>query len=178
MDEVTLVDHEDRVIGHMDKVEAHRGKAKLHRAISVFLFNNKGELLMQQRSESKIVGALQWANTCCGNVGPGETYEQCAKRRLKEELGIEEVNIAPVTKFEYQVQCNDEFGEHEIDTVFVGKYDGKVNQNKKEVKDTLWTHPEEVGEQILEKPKMYAPWFIHFVTGKNIFRQIEAVYVA
>lgn len=139
LDQVILVDTKDHKIGVLDKVEAHRGVGRLHRAISVFLFNSQGKLLIQQRSAIKIVGALQWANTCCGNVRPSETYEQCALRRLREELGIEQVNISAVTKFLYQVQCNDDFSEYEMDQVFIGRFDGEVIANPLEVKATSWT---------------------------------------
>ena len=93
LDQVTLVDEHDHQIGVMDKVEAHRGDGKRHRASSVFLFNKNGELLIQQRSKKKIVGALQWGNTCCGNVRPGESCEECALRRLREGLGITTATI-------------------------------------------------------------------------------------
>src|SRR3989344_6441635 len=122
LDQVILVDEADNQIGTMDKVAAHRGQGRLHRAISVFLFNDQGQLLIQQRSQEKITAQGQWGNTCCGNVRPGESYQECAYRRLREELGIAEgVTLAPVRKFSYFARCGEEFSEREIDQVFVGK---------------------------------------------------------
>lgn len=159
-DQVTLVNESDQVIGEMDKIEAHHGDAHRHRAISVYLFRqchpdlavaregsgrnteklNNLELLIQQRSIKKILGATQWANTVCGNVWPGESYESCAKRRLEAELGITDVDIKPTYKFEYHLACNDQFSEWEIDQVFVGFYDGLVQPNPAEVQDYAWVN--------------------------------------
>lgn len=157
LDQVILVDEQDREIGVMDKIEAHRGEAKLHRAISTFLFNDKGELLIQRRSHKKIVGALQWANTCCGNVWPGESYEECAYRRLKVELGITQAHIEPVYKFHYFAKANEEFSEREMDTVFMGRYKGEVTPNPDEVSDYKWISFSELLTEY-EQTK-YAPWF-------------------
>jgi len=147
-DKVTLVDKNDNIIGEMDKIEAHRGNAQLHRASSVYLFRKNPrtqviELLFQKRSSKKIVGAKQWGNTVCGNVRPIENYRECAIRRLKEELGVvlgevEEDGLKDVYNFTYKVKCNDEFSEHEIDHVFVGKYSGVAYLNSDEVEKITW----------------------------------------
>ncbi len=162
LDSVVLVDFNDRKIGEMDKLDAHRGQGKRHRAISVFLFNTKGELLIQQRSEKKIVGALQWANTCCGNVRPNETRKACALRRLKEELGIEGVNLVPMFKFEYKAKCNEMFSEWEIDEVYTGIFEGSIKINPDEVKSIRWKRPNEILKELdnISERKIYAPWFI------------------
>ena len=162
---VTLVTESDEIIGQMDKVAAHRGEGKLHRAISVYLFRVRDgalQVLLQQRSGQKIVGAHQWANTCCGNVLPGETYEECALRRLREELGIEGVLPEPVHKFRYQVQCNAEFSENEIDQVYAGWYEGEVSPNPDEVEAVAWQDWEEfTSEKWRQKgEKDWAPWFV------------------
>lgn len=157
LDQVTLVDTNDQVIGQMDKTEAHRGEGRLHRASSVYLFRKnphtqKIESLFQQRSIYKIVGANQWGNAVCGNVRPGESYEDCAIRRLREELGVSNPSISTehqyqyrkfggmedVYDFMYQAKCNDEFSENEIDHVFVSWYDGVVEPNPQEAQDYLW----------------------------------------
>lgn len=143
LDQVILVDENDQEIGTMDKLDAHRGDGQLHRAISVYLFRKapdgtSPEVLVQRRSATKIVGAGQWGNTVCGNVRPGETYEDCALRRLREELGIEDARIEPIHKFRYQVRCNDEFSENEIDQVFWGYYNGEPAPNPEEVSDYAW----------------------------------------
>lgn len=159
-DQVVLVDEHDVQIDVMDKIEAHRGDGKRHRASSVFLFNSNHELLMQQRSEKKIVGALQWANTCCGNVWPDESRADCAYRRLNIELGITQVTLRSVYTFEYHVKANAEFSEWEIDEVFVGTYDGDVSPNPDEVKQYRWVSQKEVEYWIQKKDDSLAPWFV------------------
>lgn len=185
---VTLVNELDEVIGSAGLIEAHKGKGLLHRAISVFLFRKIGgktELLVQQRSEQKIVGAHQWANTVCGNVLPGETYEQCAIRRLQQELGItfNVSSLTPLTKFRYQVQCNELYSENEIDQIFASWYEGGVIPNPAEVSKALWlpwkvfqeamwaTQKElEWGHQQLK----LAPWFMMMLADTTVQEKIEA----
>jgi len=167
LDQVVLVDESDNQLGVMDKIEAHRGDGQRHRAISVFLFNKDGQLLIQERSAKKIVGAGQWANTVCGNVRPGESYEACALRRLREELGITTAQIQPIHKFEYHTRCNDQFSEWEIDTVFVGNYDGPVEPNPDEVAKYEWKDASLLPKELAEDKRTstdittqkYAPWF-------------------
>jgi isopentenyl-diphosphate delta-isomerase len=159
LDQVVLVDETDHPIGTMDKVAAHRGQAKLHRAISVYVFNDQGEVLIQQRSAEKIVGAGQWANTCCGNVRPGESYLECAQRRLKEELGFGGIELKPVYKFIYHVQCNTEFSEREMDQVYVGMYNGQPKINAHEVMSTQWVTWSELLQQVERGAGEFAPWF-------------------
>lgn len=202
LDQVILVNSQDEILGQMDKVEAHRGEAKLHRAISVYLFrkmgeseNGKIELLMQQRSKKKIVGAGQWANTVCGNVRPNESYEECAYRRLKEELGITNVKLQPLYKFEYQVKCNEEFSEWEMDQVFVGWYDSKVQPNPDEVQNYEWVNWKELANSNQNsdfrksdfntknvtlssdnlKPETFllAPWFVMMLGDEELITKLN-----
>ena len=155
---VILVDEHDKPIGESTVLEAHEGDGKRHRAVSVFLFNKKGELLIQQRSEKKIVGALQWANTCCGNVMPNETAIACAKRRLEQELGITHVSLTELYVFEYHIRCNEEFSEWEIDHVFVGTFDGKPKINADEIVQTRWITFMDLKEEIKSQPRIFSPW--------------------
>ncbi|MEP7167339.1 MAG: isopentenyl-diphosphate Delta-isomerase [Candidatus Woesebacteria bacterium] len=170
MDQVILVDADDKEIGVMDKVEAHRGTGKLHRATSVFLFNKKGELLVQQRSSKKITCQLMWANTCCGNLRPGETYRECAHRRLQEELGIFGVKLEEVVKFLYQTPCDDEFSEYEMDTVYMGYYDGQVRPNPDEVSGYKWI---EWNDLMLQNSLV--PW-VKIMKQKEIIKKIKEHY--
>ncbi len=178
LDQVILVDINDQEVGVMDKVEAHRSEGKLHRASSVFLFrkiNGEWELLMQQRSEFKIVGAHQWANTVCGNVRPGESYEDCARRRLREEIGITEAVIKSLYKFEYHAVCNEEFSEHEFVTIFAGLYDGEIKMNPREVEDTQWVKWAEV---LSDKTELnVAPWFMEFMKEKELVSTVQQYLV-
>lgn len=165
---MVLVDSRDRKIGEMDKMLAHEGHGKLHRAISVFLFDSRGKLLIQKRSQGKIVCAGQWANTCCGNVRPGETRLQCARRRLKDELGIEDASVRPIYKFTYHARCNPKYSEREIDGVFVGKYDGVALPNTHEVAATSWVN-------LNNLPKWeYSPWFEIMLADQKLRKILAA----
>lgn len=138
-DEVSLCNLEGTIIGRADKFAAHKYPSQLHLAISVCLFNSKGQILLQRRSKKKIVGADWWANTVCGNVWPTETFYDCALRRLKVELGITSgFTLTPVYKFAYKVYGNETYGEHELDQVYVGLYEGEVAPNPEEVSEYIW----------------------------------------
>jgi isopentenyl-diphosphate Delta-isomerase len=169
-DKIILVDANDNSLGEMDKYQAHEHPAKLHRASSVWLVNSKGQVLLQKRSDKKIVGAGWWGNAVCGNLRPGESYEDCARRRLKEEIGVgrgvgigtrlsterdsEYLEIKPIFKFTYKAYCNEKYGEHEMDQVFFAKYDGKVVLNKDEVSEVAWVDFDDLVGQVgrLGKP--------------------------
>jgi isopentenyl-diphosphate delta-isomerase len=175
-DQVILVNENDEQIGVMDKVEAHRGEGKLHRASSVFLRNAEGKWLIQQRSQEKITCPGWWANTCCGNLRPGENYEECAQRRLKEELGIESSELQFVEKFLYFAHCNDDFSEREIDSVYIGQYDEEVKPNPAEVQNYKWVSKEELLD-MLEKndnteTKNIVPWLDIIVREKKIIKEL------
>lgn len=164
LDQVILVDEHDKQLGVLDKVEAHRGQGKLHRAISVFLFNDEGKLLIQRRSAQKIVAAGQWANTACGNVRPGESYLTCALRRLEEELGIKGVELQEIGKFQYQVEFKNGFSENEIDTVFVGIFSGEVQPNPAEASAVDWIE----FTDLLKNGRDYAPWVGEIIKQSEI----------
>ena len=171
-DQVILVDEHDHPIGVMDKLEAHRGLGQLHRASSVLLFNDQGQVLVQQRSNLKIVGAGQWANTCCGNVRPGESYEACAHRRLQEELGIEGVTLKEVHKFIYQTPCNDDFSEYEMDTVFIGHFNGQAKPNPEEVKTWKWENWDQFLAKVDSAEAIYVPW-VAIMKDRGILQQVH-----
>ncbi|MBD0366543.1 MAG: NUDIX domain-containing protein, partial [Flavisolibacter sp.] len=80
--EVILVTEKDEPIGTMEKMLVHEQEL-LHRAFSVFIFDTKGRMLVQQRSAEKYHGALLWSNTCCSHPFPGEDTEEAARRRLQ-----------------------------------------------------------------------------------------------
>lgn len=148
---VTLVNQAGQPTGEADLYEAHRHPAQLHLACSVWLIREVGDkrqILFQKRSASKIVGANQWGNGICGNVRPGEDQADCAKRRLREEIGIENVFLVPAYQFEYQCFSNDEYGEHELDQVFVGEYEGRFDLNPDEVQDIIWMDMEDLEKQL------------------------------
>jgi isopentenyl-diphosphate delta-isomerase len=145
--QVTLVDENDQVLGQEDIYSAHSHPAKRHRAISVWLLRDSDgqrEVFFQKRSSEKIVGADQWGNGVCGNVQPRETYSECAYRRLAEEIGVTKITLTQLFRFEYKVYSNQEYGEHEVDQVFIARYDGDFELNPAEVSQYQWVRLDEL----------------------------------
>ena len=127
INEVILVNERDEALGVMEKMEAHR-KGALHRAFSVFIFDSRGRMLLQQRASEKYHGGLLWTNACCSHPYPGEEVERAAERRLNEELGF----TAPIHKifsFTYRALVENDLTEHEFDHVFAGQYEGEITAN-------------------------------------------------
>lgn len=157
-EQVVLVDEQDRELGLMGKTEAHE-KGLLHRAISVIIFNSKGEMLLQQRAFTKYHWAGIWSNTCCSHPRAGETFEAAASRRLFEELGIR----TPLTKeFHFTYMAKDEksgLTEHEYDWVFTGTFDGSFEFNRDEINDIKWVSKEELSADMTANPDKYSFWF-------------------
>ena len=116
-----LVNERDEPLGSMEKMEAHR-KGALHRAFSVFIFNSRGEMLLQQRALKKYHSGGLWTNACCSHPRPGETNEAAALRRLREEMGFD-TSLQQIFSFTYRASFNNGLTEHEYDHVFAGIYD-------------------------------------------------------
>ena len=154
---VVLVDKNDNQIGVMPKMEAHE-KAVLHRAFSVFTFNKKGELLLQQRAASKYHSPLLWTNTCCSHQREGETNIDAGMRRLQEEMGFT-TPLKEVFSFIYKAPFDNGLTEHELDHVMIGNFDGEPNINKEEVESYKWMLLEDVKEDIKNNPEIYTAWF-------------------
>ena len=154
---VVLVDKNDNQIGLMPKMEANE-KAVLHRAFSVFTFNNKGELLLQQRAAHKYHSPLLWTNTCCSHQREGETNIEAGKRRLQEEMGFT-TELKEVFSFIYKAPFENGLTEHELDHVMVGDFDGEPNINKEEVESYKWMLLEDVKNNIENNPDIYTEWF-------------------
>lgn len=148
--DIILVNRQDRILGIETKVKAHQGRAKLHRAISVQLFNDRGELLIQRRSKLKRLFPLIWANTVCTDVRPDETYLMAAERRLKEELGLK-AKLKPAFKFYYSAKWKQD-GEREIDQVFFGRAGQNPQPDRKEISDWRFV-------KISDLPSDLTPWF-------------------
>lgn len=156
-DKVVLVDSHDREIGIMPKLEAHE-KGVLHRAFSVFLFNYKGQMLLQQRADEKYHSAGLWSNTCCSHPLPGENVSDAAKRRLREEMGIS-CNLNSAFNFIYKVDFSNGLTEHEFDHVLLGIYNEAPEVNPEEVKDWKYVHVEELILDMRLNPDNYTAWF-------------------
>ncbi|MCL7754219.1 isopentenyl-diphosphate Delta-isomerase [Polaribacter sp. Z022] len=156
-EQVVLVDENDNPIGLMPKMEAHE-KAVLHRAFSVFIFNKKGELMLQQRAASKYHSPLLWTNTCCSHQRDGETNLAAGKRRLQEEMGFV-TEIKEVFSFIYKAPFDNGLTEHELDHVMVGYYDDVPEINKEEVEAYKWMTLEAVKNDMELNPQEYTEWF-------------------
>ena len=154
---VILVDENDNPIGLMEKMEAHE-KAVLHRAFSVFIFNSKGELMLQQRAASKYHSPLLWTNTCCSHQRNGETNLEAGKRRLEEEMGFV-TDIEEVFSFIYKAPFRNGLTEHELDHVMVGYYNDAPILNKEEVEAYKWMTLIDVKNDIEKNPQEYTEWF-------------------
>ena len=128
---VILVNEQDKQLGLMPKMEAHE-KALLHRAFSVFVFNEKGELLLQQRAADKYHSPNLWTNTCCSHQRDRETNIDAGKRRLQEEMGFA-CDLKEVFWFVYKAPFDNGLTEHELDHVMVGFYNNNPVINKVEV---------------------------------------------
>ena len=157
-EEVVLVDEENNVLGYVGKLEAHK-KALLHRAISVIIFNSKGEQLVQQRALTKYHWAGIWSNTCCSHPRKHESFQQAAERRLFEELGIK----TPLKEgFNFIYKAHDEqsgLTEWEYDTVFTGVFDEVFEFNKEEVAAVRWMKTEDLEKDVEQNPEQYSFWF-------------------
>lgn len=154
---VVLVNPQDEVLGLMEKMQAHEN-ALLHRAFSVFLFNDKGEMLLQQRAAGKYHSPLQWTNACCSHPRENETYLDAAKRRLQEELGIS-AELTERFHFLYKADVGQGLWEHELDYVFTGEYNGDFTLNPEEVADIKYISIDELKREIEESPERYTEWF-------------------
>ena len=153
-----IVDAQDRILGHGTKAELHQGAGTLHRAFSIFLFNDAGHVLLQQRSADKPLWPEFWSNTCCSHPRRGESYGIATRRRLKEELGVE----APLRfthRFRYQAQFSAEGAEHELCSVYVGRIDGDPKPNPQEVSDWQWISPSALDGWLETNPQNLTPWF-------------------
>ncbi|MDP5229338.1 MAG: isopentenyl-diphosphate Delta-isomerase [Cellulophaga sp.] len=154
---VILVNELDEQIGTMAKMEAHE-KAILHRAFSVFVMNDKGETMLQQRAAHKYHSPLLWTNTCCSHQRVGETNIQAGKRRLQEEMGFE-TELKELFSFIYKAPFDNGLTEHELDHVMIGYGDFVPKINPEEVADWKWMKPEAVKNDISENPHNYTAWF-------------------
>lgn len=157
MDYVVLVDSQDNELGKMEKLEAHE-KGILHRAFSIFLFNSKGEMLIQQRALSKYHSPGLWTNACCSHPAPNESIIQAGNRRLKEELGLS-TELVDAFNFEYRETFENNLTEHELDHVLVGYSEENPILNQEEAKDYRWITWANLLEEIDLNPENFTIWF-------------------
>jgi isopentenyl-diphosphate delta-isomerase len=158
---VELVDAEGMPIGSATVDEAHRAPGRLHRAFSVFLRDQEGRVLLQQRAAAKTRFPLRWANTCCGHPEPGEDLATSAGRRLVEEMGIGGVSLTEVGVYSYYAE-DPATGrvEYEYDHVLLGDLPAArpVLADAEEVAGARWVPLPELRADLTADPRAYAPW--------------------
>jgi isopentenyl-diphosphate delta-isomerase len=157
-EELILVDENDVEVGSSSKALCHDGDGILHRAFSAFIFNERGELLLQQRSASKRLWPLYWSNSCCSHPRRGETLEEAVERRLLEELGITTEPVF-VYKFCYQARYGELGSENEFCSVFLGRCDGPVTPNMTEIAATRFIGAENLERELRSSAEKFTPWF-------------------
>jgi isopentenyl-diphosphate delta-isomerase len=159
-DSLILVDEADREVGHLDKASCHRGRGVLHRAFSLLIFNDAGELLLQQRSAGKRLWPLFWSNSCCSHPRRAETMEQAIHRRLYEELGLR-CPLQFLFKFQYQAQFDAAGAEQELCSVFVGRTSDPVRIDPSEILAWRWISPAALQAELASAgAERFTPWFV------------------
>ncbi len=156
-EKVILVDTNDNPIGLMNKLEAHE-KAVLHMACSVFILNDKNELMLQQRAHLKYHSPLLWTNTCCSHQRENETNIHAGTRRLREEMGFE-TELKEMFHFIYKAPFDNGLTEHELDHVMIGYYNKMPDINKDEVESWKWMKIEDVKNDMITNQDQYTIWF-------------------
>ena len=156
-EQVILVNEQDEPIGLMNKMEAHE-KAVLHRAFSVFILNDKNEVMLQQRAHHKYHSPLLWTNTCCSHQRAGETNIEAGKRRLFEEMGFQ-TELKELFHFIYKAPFDNGLTEHELDHVMIGYYNEAPIINLDEVESWKWLTIEAIKDDMIENPDAYTVWF-------------------
>jgi len=157
MEKVILVNEDDRSTGWMEKMEAHRNGV-LHRAFSVFVFNDKGEMLIHRRALDKYHSGGLWTNACCSHPREGETTEEAAHRRLMEEMGLD-CDIQEQFSFIYRAELDNDLIEHELDHVFFGRFNGNPVPHPEEVCEWKYVSLQALHRDVNMRPGAYTEWF-------------------
>jgi isopentenyl-diphosphate delta-isomerase len=170
-EKVILVDSEDKPIGTLPKMEAHE-KGVLHRAFSVFILNQKGELMLQQRAHHKYHSPGLWTNTCCSHQREGEQNIEAGMRRLDEEMGFS-VTLEELFSFIYKAPFDNGLTEHELDHVMLGHYEEVPQINTEEVAEWKWMSLIDIEADIAINPDEYTVWFK--IIFERFFNHIKAI---
>ena len=157
-DRLILVDGKDHILGYEDKARCHQGNGILHRAFSIFIFNSKGQLLLQKRSANKPLWPLYWSNSVCSHPRKGEEYLEAAQRRLKEEINIR-TPLHFLFTFQYQASFENIGSENELCAVFIGKSDDPVRVDPQEIAQWRFIELEELDKELQTQPYLFTPWF-------------------
>ena len=177
-EELILVDKNDQETGSLSKALCHDGEGVLHRAFSVFLFNDAGELLLQQRAAGKRLWPGFWSNTCCSHPRKGETMQFATERRLEQELNIT-ADVEFIYKFAYQAKFRDLGSEHELCWVYLGRITEQPRPNSTEISAIRYLDPASLADELQEHGERFTPWFrMEWERLCSEFAEKLAVYTA
>ena len=168
-EELILVDDTDTEIGFASKAHCHDGNGLLHRAFSILVFNNQGQLLLQQRHKQKRLWGGYWSNSCCSHPRRGESMSEATERRLHEELGLG-ASLHYLYKFIYSAPFGDVGSERELCHVYAGISDESPNANDNEVQAWRYIDAASLDCELREKPDAFTPWF------KQEWLEIKSTY--
>ena len=168
---VLLVNKNDQPLGTMEKMAAHE-KGVLHRAFSVFIFNNRGEMMLQKRASEKYHSGGLWTNAVCSHPKAGEDVRLAAKRRMMEEMGFE-CDIRNSFTFLYKSDVGDGLTEHEFDHVFIGYSETEPNPNPEEVEDWKYVDMNWLLTDVKEHPENYTVWFV--IALAELIKHLDSV---
>jgi isopentenyl-diphosphate delta-isomerase len=156
-EELILVDVADNVVGYGSKADCHDGSGVMHRAFSLFLFNDDGELLLQQRGKDKRLWPGFWSNSCCSHPRRGETLPVATMRRLSDELNIS-AELEYVYQFCYEATFGPAGSENELCHVFLGRVEGQIRPNDSEIESVRFISATELDSELAENPERFTPW--------------------
>jgi len=156
-EKLILVDENDNEIGNLPKDKCHDGQGQLHRAFSLFIFNDKGEVLLQQRSGQKRLWPMYWSNACCSHPRRGEDMSDAVNRRLQQELGLTS-ELEFLFKFIYQAQYDEVGSEHELCWVYLGRSSDDIVVNENEIAAWRYISVERLDDELATEPGKFTPW--------------------
>lgn len=168
---IALVDEQDTITGYEEKQKVHE-EGLLHRAFSIFVFNDKNEMLLQKRAAHKYHSPNLWTNTCCSHLLPEKTMEQCAHERLTFEMGFDTA-IEMKFPFHYLAPFDNGLTENEIDHVYIGRYQDEPKVNPDEVSTHQWISMERLLTDIEANPDSYTFWFKHIIENYHSQLSVE-----